>query len=307
MLDRASTFAQPEIVDLLKTQFVPIAIDQAYQRRQKDTEGDFFRKIAGQSPRNNFNSTTQGFYIVTANGDLLLYNNNRNPEKLLRLMKERLKEFELSHRRNEPINLIQPTKIDPRYNVAPPSGGLVVRLHAKVLSGYEPTTNRWRKIFQSAVSRDNLWITADEHQQLVAGRFTKSLQQRIARFHLVDNTRGEPPMWRAEEVVSIQLEVNPNETDRNFRQITGSASLKNRSGDRTYDAKLLGEIKIESNRVVQLDMVCLGQFSGEGPYTRGAPKGNFPLAIRFSLADGNDVADSIPPQGSRGWVDGYLK
>jgi len=49
---------------MLQTRFVPVAIDQAYQRRQKDTEGDFYRKIAGQGPRNNFQGTTQGFYIA---------------------------------------------------------------------------------------------------------------------------------------------------------------------------------------------------------------------------------------------------
>ena len=68
MLDRESTFADPDIVKMLKSRFIPVAIDQAYQRRQKDAEGEFYRKIAGQSPRNNFNSTTQGFYVATASG-----------------------------------------------------------------------------------------------------------------------------------------------------------------------------------------------------------------------------------------------
>ena len=78
MLDRASTFADPEIVELLKTKFVPVALDQAYQRRQKDTEGDFYRKIAGQGPRKDFkNGTTQGLYGATADGTLLGYSNNR--------------------------------------------------------------------------------------------------------------------------------------------------------------------------------------------------------------------------------------
>ena len=92
MLDRASTFAKPETVELLKTKFVPVALDQAYQRRQKDDEGDFYRKIAAQGPR-DLNQTTQGFYLATSRGDLLLYNNNRDPEKILRLMKEKLTEF----------------------------------------------------------------------------------------------------------------------------------------------------------------------------------------------------------------------
>ena len=88
MLDRESTFANPEIVKMLRTRFVPVAIDQAYQRRQQDAEGEFYRKIAGQGPRSNFQSTTQGFYIATAQGKLLLYNNNRDPVKVQRLMKE---------------------------------------------------------------------------------------------------------------------------------------------------------------------------------------------------------------------------
>ena len=94
MLDRGSTFAHPRIIDLLKTRFVPVAIDQAYQRRQQDTEGDFYRKIAGQGPRNDFRSTTQGFYVATAGGDLLLYNNNRDPQKLRRLIQGALDQFE---------------------------------------------------------------------------------------------------------------------------------------------------------------------------------------------------------------------
>ena len=40
--------------------------------------------------------------------------------------------------------------------------------------------------------------------------------------------------------------------------------------------------------------------------TRNAPKGRFPFAVAFTLADGSDVADKIPPQGSRGWLEGYL-
>ena len=82
MLDRESTFADSEIVAMLKTRFVPVAIDQWYTRRQQDTEGEFYRKIAGQGPRNNFNSTTQGLYIADPSGKLIAFNNNRGPERI---------------------------------------------------------------------------------------------------------------------------------------------------------------------------------------------------------------------------------
>ena len=65
---------------MLREDFVPVAIDQAYERRQKDNEGEFYRRIAGQGPRKDFDNTTQGFYVATAAGDLLLYNNNRDPD-----------------------------------------------------------------------------------------------------------------------------------------------------------------------------------------------------------------------------------
>ena len=113
MLDRESTFANPTIVKLLKTDFVPVAIDQACQRRQKDTEGEFFRKIASQSPRNDFSQTTQWFYIATASGDLMLYNNNRHPEKVQRLMKEKLADFRASDQSG--ASAIRRASIDARY------------------------------------------------------------------------------------------------------------------------------------------------------------------------------------------------
>ena len=298
MLDRESTFADPEIVELLKTRFVPVAIDQAYQRRQKDTEGDFYRKIASQSPRNNFHATTQGFYIATAGGDLLLYNNNRDPQKVRRLMKQKLTEFK--DRAASDVVEIKRRKIDPRFNVSPPDGGLVLRVRAKVLDGYEPTTDRWRHIFQNALSRDNLWISKAEHDALVRGTVANSLQQRIARYHLVDNTRGEPPMWKPEEIRELDIDLVNG-------KLAGNVHLETSRGDRGYQADLIGIIETKGNQIVKLDVVAKGSFWGEGTYTKRAPKGKFPLAISFTLADGSDVADRIPPQGSRGWLQGYLR
>ena len=176
----------------------------------------------------------------------------------------------------------------------------MVRVRANVLGGYEPTTDRWRAIFQSALSRDNLWISAAEHQELVQGQIPVSLQKRIARFHLVDNTRGEPPMWRDKEIRQLKMTVRGN-------RIEGQVLLRTDSGDRGYQAELFGELEVKAGKVVRLDLLARGDFWGDGPYTRNAPKGRFPLAVSFTLADGTDVAERIPPQGSRGWLPGYLR
>jgi hypothetical protein len=300
VIDRASIFADENMVSLLSTKFVAVAIDQAYERRQQDAEGEFYRRIAGQGPRKDFAGTTQGLYVATPAGMLLLYNNNRDPAKVLRLTEKALRDFAASEASKVPAAAIEAEKVDPRYNPKPPEGGLVLRVRARVLGGYEATDDRWQKLIQSALSRDNLWVTRAEHDALVAGGLPRKLLQRLARYHLVDNTRGEPPMWRDAEVRRIEV-------TRDGDRIRGSLTLRTDDGNRGYEAQVLGHVKIEDGRVVRLDLIADGKFWGEGRYTRGAPVGKFPFAVSFTLADGTDVADAIPPQGSRGWVDGYLR
>jgi hypothetical protein len=172
-------------------------------------------------------------------------------------------------------------------------------VNAKVLGGYEPTDDEWRRIFQSALSRDNLWIRKDEHEALVRGELPESLKRRIARFHLVDNTRGEPPNWDASDIRKLDLRLVDG-------KLTGSVELATKSGDRGYVADLLGFVETRDGRVVRLDMVAKGWYWGEGPFTAGAPKGRFPLAVAFSLASGEEEADRVPPQGSKGWLPEYI-
>jgi hypothetical protein len=295
VIDRASTFANPEIIELLKSHFITVAIDQAYQRRQQDDEGEFYRQIASQSPRNNFNDTTQGLYVGTANGKLLGFTNHRNADRVKQVLNKALEKF-------QPEDFVPPEakRFDPRWTYQPPANGLIVRVHAKVLGGYEPTENEWRKAFQSALSRDNLWVTAKEHADLVAGRFPESLAHRIARFHLVDNTRGEPPMWRPGEIQSVELSLNGG-------KLSGTFHLETADGKRGFQGDVLGVVETANEQVTRFDMVARGEFWGDGPFTGGAPKGKFPLGISFHLADGKDEADKVRPQASRGWIDGYLR
>lgn len=295
MLDRESTFANPNIVKLLQTRFIPVAIDQAYQRRQKDNEGRFYQKIANQGPRKVGQGTTQGLYSADANGQLLGFTNNRGAERVQRMLNGALQKH-----RPEKVASIAKGRPDARYNPQPPKGGLVVRVTSKILGGYEEPASEWRRIFQTSLGRDNLWIRADEHAALAKGQLPKRLLMRLARYHLVDNTRGEPPMWREDEIKKLEGNITNG-------QLRASVQLQTADNARGYTAELLGRVHTQNGRVTRFDLVAHGQFHGEGRYTRNAPKGKFPLAIAFTLADGNDPADTIPPQGSRGWVPGYLR
>ncbi len=295
MIDRESTFADPAIVKLLQTRFIPVAIDQAYQRRQKDNEGKFYQKIANQGPRKVGRGTTQGLYTADAAGQLLAFTNNRGSQRVQRMIQTALAKY-----RPVKVTAIAKGTPDARYNPKPPKGGLVVRVTSKVLGGYEEPENEFRRIFQTSLGRDNLWISANEHTALAKGQLPQSLLKRLARFHLVDNTRGEPPMWRENEIQKLEGKITNG-------QLRATVQLKTAKGDRGYDAQLFGKVEAKNGKVIRLDVVAKGQFWGEGTYTRNAPKGRFPLAIAFTLADGKDAADTIPPQGSRGWLPSYIR
>ena len=297
MIDRESTLANPEIVALLKTRYVPVAIDQAYQRRQRDAEGEFYRLIAKKGPRSNMQATTQGFYVAAPDGTFLGYSNNRTPDRVRRAMDEAIKKFDPQ----TTATPIESGRRDSYWGFERPEGCVTLRVHTKVLGGYEPTDKPHERIFQTALARDNMWMTAEERQQLGSGQFPESLAKRIARFHLVDNTRGEPPMWKADEIRLLDFKC-----DAATKTVSGKVHLKTADNKREFRAELIGKVEFKERQMTRFDVVVKGLFEGDGPYTRRGPEGEFPLAVSFMLADGKDVADEVKPQGLKVVGHGYI-
>jgi len=272
---------------------VPVAIDQWYERRQKDTKGDFYRKIAGQGPRKDFEKTTQGMYVATATGKMLGYINHHDVNRVREMIESALGKYEPGA--SEPI---QPQSVDQEYARLLPEGGVVARVNTQVLGGYEKPANEYRRVFQQAVARDNLWITADEKQQLIDGVFPKSIERRIAKFHLIDNTRGEPPMWNDAEVKLMKCSLKDG-------KLTGKFQLETSDGKRGFHGEIFGRIESDKDSLTRMDLVAKGDFWGHGYYTTAPPEGKFPIAMAFRLTDGSDSADKIPPQGTKGWAERY--
>jgi hypothetical protein len=294
VLDRESTFADDTIVAMLKEHFIPVAIDQWYTRRQQDTEGEFYRKIASQGPRSDFSKTTQGLYIADPGGKLIAYNNNRGPERIRKLMEKALASYVAPV--CEPL---EEKETDKKYDSQPPEGAVVIRCGAKVLDGYEHTKDPWQQIFQRSVARDNLWVLKGEIESLQRGELPQPLIQRIARFHLVDNTRGQPPTWSFAEIRSIKVSLQG-------KKIVGNIHLETEDGSRGFIAALDGEIDFDNATLTKFELVATGPFWGTGQFTLEPPKGKFPLVVAFQLPSPRDKSDFIPPHGSRGWVDGYV-
>lgn len=293
MAFRATAFNDPKVVDLLKKEFVCVGIAHNGAGRRKDAEGEFARKIIGKG------GTLQGLHVINTRGDLIDYVYDFRPESVLAMLNKAIKKYE--HVDAPDIDF--KTK-DKRFTM--PEDGLVVVTTAKVLAGHDPVQAKKGTIqhdmesaWKNSMGREHLWIRKDEAQALIKGELPPSLQSRIVRYHLVDNTRGTPTGWTESEIKKSELKLKDG-------RLTGRVHLETQDGKRGYEADLLGFLEVKDGKVTRVDMVAHGKFWGQGTYTPGAPTGRFPLAIAFTLADRSDPLYKLVPDAVRCYAE-YLK
>jgi hypothetical protein len=280
----------------LKEKCVSVAIDQWYHRKQKDAEGDFYRKIAGQSPQNNFNATTQGLYLATPDGKLLGFTNNRSPEWVKAMLKKGLAAFQPGE-----AEAIKDERPDKTWRYSPPAGGLVICVTAKVLEGHELSTDPSKRMFQESMGRDTLWLRKDEHEALARGEVPASVKTRLARYTLLDFTRGEPAFWQPADVREFELSLKDG-------VFTGRARLENAGKTCGFSPELRGVVETKDGKVTRFDLIAKGEAYGHsGTTAEAAPKGKFTLAIAYRLAPGTDEADKVTPQGAKAWFPDYMR
>ena len=190
--------------------------------------------------------------------------------------------------------------LTPVNGTTPPKGTTIVTVTSKVLGGYDKVKGRNTEMHAASLGRDHLWIREDEVAALARSTVPKSLKLRLVRYHLIDNTRGEPPFWQSEDVRVANLNLTEG-------QLSGRVELRSEDGTRGFVADLLGHIETEGTQLTRFDVVASGHFQGEGRYTRGAPPGKYPFAVAFRLTRSSNAADRVTPGAARNNVKSYLK
>jgi hypothetical protein len=305
-------------------EFIPVAGDDWYQRRRQDAEGEFFRKISDQAGRGSAGasggSTRQGIYCFTAGGRLLAFKNaGQNPEVMRNVLGDAIRQWQQlpeTERRPGAVVVGKLDNVDSRYTRNPPAGALIFNVFTRALDR-DASGNYCDaecKVGDEA-ARDHLWLTNSEWKSLIPASahvgaripFPASAVERICRFHLTDNTRGEPSMWSRAEVhksriVLIVQQVSPSGVTL---RLEGEALLANDAeparANRGFDVQLAGHVNYDSaaKSFTRFDVVATGDHWGEGPYTRAARPGRAPLGIAMELTPGIKASDRIPPQGAR--------
>ena len=319
-----SVFADPTILELIREKTIPVAANDWYQRRRDDAEGEFFRAVASQGPRKGKGgSTRQGHYMLTADGTLLGYNNNRSVERRLQFIRDAFQAWnKIPRHKRGPGAVTVPEladdALDPKYTPRAPENAVVVNVHTRALDRAKGGGFHRARSAPDASGRglqasfDNLWILESEWQSLVraaasskeGANFPAPLALRILRFHLVDNTRGEPSAWRRSEVKNYSMTLR--QTANDTFAITGEARLATADASRGYTVNLMGVLGVEGGTLVRFDLVAIGDHWGSGRYTGKPRPGKTPLGASFTIAKGDGPENSIPPQAAS-WLDGYLR
>lgn len=308
---------------MARNDYVPVTGDDWYQRRRQDAEGEFFRKVADQGPRKGEGGATrQGIYLFTAGGKLLAYKNaGQAPDVMREVLKQGLREWNklpAAERRPGAVRPESLPKEDPRYTRHLPPGGLVVDVFTRILDA-DPKGGLCRGTCTVAggdkAARDHLWLTEAQWKSLIPADARKGDQfpvppavaGRISRYHLVDNTRGEPSFWGPKEVrfCTMTLTVEEATAAAVRLRLDGAVVLATDAdlerAQRGFEARLLGYIHYDAlqKALDRFDLVAVGDHWGAGRYTGAARPGRTPLGVAFTLTPPDSPGRHVPPQGAR--------
>lgn len=244
----------------------------------RSAQRDWFLAAARQvKPDVDKGITAQGRYVVGADGTAYGYNNNRSVERVLAMMDSALSQFQA--RPGGPV----PKGGHPSGR-AWPEGVQTVRVAARVRpvpEGCDPMNQN--------VARDHLWILPEEAKELGRGKFPTSLATRICRFSLVDNVRGEPDHWKADEVELSEFWPSGE------GQFSGLFSMETADGKRGLRGTIEVDAAAQGGKLTRFLAYASVQAWGRSTYTPGEPPGKFPMAIAMRLVD-DEVSRTVPPQ-----------
>jgi hypothetical protein len=317
-----STFADADVIKMATNDFIPVCTDDWYTRRRQDDEGKFFRAVADAGGRKGENGgTRQGIYVFAADGTPLGYKNaGQDAEVMKKVFRDALAKFDRlpdEKRKAGAVTVPEHGKPDANYTRTPPADGLIVRVNARILDqkGDEFCVGVCKTTGGDKASRDFLWLTRDEVKALAPAKaeeghsypLPERVAARVARFHLADNTRGEPNFWTADEVrkSAWTLTVTKATADAVELRLDGHVVLSTKAdptdADRGFVAKARGHLRWlpKKGTFDRFDVAVVGDHWGEGTYTKGARPGRSTLGVAFTLADPTKPGETIPPQGIR--------
>lgn len=329
VLGRALGFSDPEVIRIVKENFIPVVGDDWYQRRRKDAVGTYFRSIVDQTWKAGHwepggGDNRQGIYCFTPSGRMLteMKNVGSQPAELRRLLQGGVEAWNrLSPDERKAATAIETRDVpfDPGYHRPVPAGALVLRQFQRGLKhgaegGYVAHDFKFHEAPVWA-QRDRAWILQDEWKKLVPSNpktgmavdLPTGFKKRLLRFHFVEALVGEPGTWAPDQLrtSAFTLTVESATPSAIRMKLEGKVLLstepdpaKARCG---LEGTLVGALNYDAVKgtLDRFDMVLVAECWGAlNPHNAESRPGRNPVGFAFELGTGADV-DHVPPQGAR--------
>jgi hypothetical protein len=308
----------------LVAKFIPAADEVGRLQSGDDAECRLFQKVAEQghyAGRTRPSSTRQGTYATTADGLLLTSWNNNNPRVVAGKLREALQKWErLKAEGRTPSGDVRldAARLD-RSDRFYPEGGLVLRVNTRDLPRETPQEG----LLADAWNQDFAWFTREEARRFLPERsepgqtheVPRALVERLARFHLLDNVRGQTSPFPARAVREASLTSRVTEVDgdvvvlclegRTRAEQEGRgrpAAIRDMDlpgpQERGLETRMLGfaRFDLREGRFVGFEVVAVGTRWGGTQYNgRGDDPGPAPFGVVLSLA-GDAHSDHVAPE-----------
>lgn len=264
-------------------QFIPFAGNTHHLQWRRTEESNWFmdtvRKV---NSRGDQNETTQGFYAVDAAGDAYGYNNNRNVEAVLDFMKTKLADYRSSPHMK--VDLTAQEGSIPK----PPAGSAVLRVYQRIIPVPKGADSA-----NENVQRDHFWLLPEEITALSSGSFPDTLGLRLCRFVFNDAIRGEPDMWKLEEVRIREFTASKELGGVKF---SGRFKMETADKARGLEGKIEGTAVFDGGKTLEFKAVADTTAWGRCTHTPNPPVGRFPLKFAFTVAP--NAIDTVAPQAT---------
>jgi hypothetical protein len=308
-------------VKLISTKFVPIGQNvhdnHALSRRFKD-DIDFYNMVGGRGADGDKFVKRDGFYIMTAEGDMVLKQRRMgyNKDDLRDWLKEGLQEFERRLRAGY-VPKYEPSaggeKVAMRYR--PPEGAVVLMMRNKILA-YDnqaisglysrpggSTKLAFAKEYMETPGHMYVLLRKEEVAALAKGSLPATVKLLIASSlvdPIIENRLAIKPViglgWEPRDLKELQMRLQEG-------RLTGSVRLERKItkgehvGDGSFAGDIVGLVEAKDGKLIRFDVVVKGEavdnFAPRPPL-RVVPTGKFPHAFAFTIVDKDEDLAKIP-------------
>jgi hypothetical protein len=285
MFARAAALNDAEVVKLIKTRFVPYALDNVVNPQLTAGEKEWLRDRGGRA-------STLGTAVFTAGGQLLAAGQIYDPAVMRKMLTDALSKYQ-----PEKAPRIEKA-VDPKDQKLirrPFKDGLVLFVTNTVREWKDPSWlvpdegKPWMiKAAQETPGVDRVWAPKDEADALARGEVPAKLKRRLS-IHVAYGMGKCGSFGLDDKVKAVDLTLRAG-------RLTGTFQFA--SGDR---ADVLGFVETKEGKVCRFEVIVKGMGThnpcgGSGPLHVVAKGKKVPVAIAFMLADPKDVLARVPPR-----------